>query len=355
MDILSLQEPTARPVARVKLAEAILFSMAIHLVAVFLVAPLPGWLPGPLLAFLRSRAVRPEVTAGPATPPPEAARAPEEKTRIPLKFAYVKVPDDRSVPPDRSAPLLSDRNRRARQEVPTPPSTRLFSRDPHSAGDTIDRVRPDPTRPEGPESIERTQTDGGAPSSGAGIGEADAGGRAAVARGEGVGAGPAGAIAGRETDRGAAGERAGADPAGTDLREALSNLQPGEYKFTFDNPAYLKDGSYGTMSFDTQDFPWGDYARQIYIIIRNNWFARLPLAFREGIRGYACWRFVIGKDGGVTRLLLVRTSSVPPFERAAADALRASSPLPPLPEEFPLDEEGVTFCFFYNMYPEEAE
>jgi hypothetical protein len=46
---------------------------------------------------------------------------------------------------------------------------------------------------------------------------------------------------------------------------------------------------------------------------------------------------------------------VPPFERAAADALRASSPLPPLPEEFPLTEEGVTFCFYYNMYPEEAE
>jgi TonB family protein len=355
MEFLSLQETAAQPVARLNRTEALLVSVALHLLLVVLLAPLPRWLPGPLLAFLGSRPVRTEAADVPADTRQEAAaKVPEEKSRIPLKFAYVKVPDDRSVPPDRSSPLLSDRNRRARQEVPTPPSARRFSRDPHSEGDTIDRVRPDPSRPEGPETVDTAPTRGRA-DTGTGTGEAISGDRAARNRGALVGSGPAGVVARRETNPGAADENPGAGPAGADLREALSNLQSGEYKLTFDNPAYLKDGSYGTMSFDTQDFPWGDYARQIYVIIRNNWFARLPLAFREGIRGYACWRFVITSDGSVTRLQLVRSSSVPPFERAAADALRASSRLPPLPPEFPLAEEGVTFCFYYNMYPEEAE
>src|SRR5262249_2036993 len=147
---------------------------------------------------------------------------------------------------------------------------------------------------------------------------------------------------------------------GTDTREsrenfkqALSDIKAGEYKFQFNNPAYLKNGSYGTMSFDTQDFPWGDYARRIYLVIRNNWYARIPLAAREGIRGWVCQRFVIEKDGSISSVGAVRPSGIPPFDKASADALTASSPLPPLPEAFPEPREGVTFCFYYNMYPGE--
>jgi TonB family protein len=109
------------------------------------------------------------------------------------------------------------------------------------------------------------------------------------------------------------------------------------------------------MSFDTQGFPWGDYARQLYVIIRNNWLERIPLAAREGIAGFTCQHFVIAKSGGITSIDMTRTSSVPPFNKAASDALRASSPLPPLPAGFPNPDEGVTFCFYYNMYPGEAD
>jgi TonB family protein len=146
----------------------------------------------------------------------------------------------------------------------------------------------------------------------------------------------------------------GGEPRGG-FGDSLWEWRPGEFKFTFNNPAYLRGGSHGTLSFDTQDFPWGDYARQIYVIIRNNWLARIPLAAREGIRGYACWRFTIVRNGAVGDLRLGRTSSVPPFERAAADAIRASDPLPPLPEEFPGAGEGVTFCFYYNLQPGESD
>ncbi len=133
-------------------------------------------------------------------------------------------------------------------------------------------------------------------------------------------------------------------------------LPAGEYKFKFNNPAYLRGGRLGTMSFDTQDFPWGDYARKIYVIIRNNWYDRPPYAFREGgMKGYVCWRFVIERNGTVSQILSVRSSQIPPYDLAALNAIRASSPLPPLPEDFPEPREGVTFCFFYNMSSAEAE
>ena len=128
-----------------------------------------------------------------------------------------------------------------------------------------------------------------------------------------------------------------------------------ERKFVFRNPGYLRGTNYGTMSFDTQDFPWGDYARKLYLIIRENWYSRIPLAAREGIRGYGCHRFVIDREGGIVDIRTARPSVVPPFNKAALDAIRASDPLPQLPDAFPHETEGVTFCFFYNMHPNEVE
>jgi TonB family protein len=64
---------------------------------------------------------------------------------------------------------------------------------------------------------------------------------------------------------------------------------------------------------------------------------------------------MIARDGAISDLDVVRPSEVPPFTKAASDAIRAASPLPPLPDDFPKSEEGVTFCFYYNMYPGEAD
>ena len=138
------------------------------------------------------------------------------------------------------------------------------------------------------------------------------------------------------------------------LRQALADVSSQEFKFTFHNPAFLPQGTYGTMSFDTQDFPWGDYARILHAKVLSNWLDRIPLAARNGVRGYACLRFVIERDGSISAIDRVRPSQIPPFTRAASGAIRATDDLPPLPEHFPRDNEGVTYCFFYNMYPTDA-
>jgi len=377
MDVLSLLQPEPPPPRRLTRTEALLASFAVHLMLLLLALFLPQHLPAPLLAFLTARPPRTEPAPEPAAEnPAQAGAAPAQPKRppaqpqIPLTFAYVRLPHDTaSAKKNPKAPLLSDKNRQARQPVPTPPKVTQFSIDPHAEGNSIERVEPDPSRPEGPESPKESET-ASKRGAGGGGGGSESAQRLPGNGGSGAspepltpeapggtsraGAGAAGGVPTPALPPGSPGEGAGEGVAGT-LRDTLTEMQSGEYKFAFRNPAYLRGGSYGSMSFDTQDFPWGDYARKVYLAIRNNWLARIPLAAREGIRGFVCWRFLIEKNGVISQILSTRPSAVPPFDKAASDAIRASGPLPPLPEGFPKDREGATFCFYYNMYPGEAE
>src|SRR5712671_587341 len=146
MDFLSLErEPEPRAPLFGK-TEAIAASIAIHVFIILMMFWLPSHLPERLRLLLEPKPVvvaerNPEETLKESlTQPhgPEKKKAP----RIPLKFAYVKVPNDTPAPKNPDAHLLSDKDRRARQEMPTPPDARQFSRDPHSQGDSIDRVKP---------------------------------------------------------------------------------------------------------------------------------------------------------------------------------------------------------------------
>lgn len=373
MDFLSLHESAPAPGPRLTRTEAIVASISVHLLLLLLVLFVPDRLPESVLRFLGAQRERLPAPASrvadgriePLLQPPRA-KAP----RIPLQFNYVRVPDDVATAKNPDAALLSDKDRHARQEVPTPPNVTTFTRDPHSEGKTHDRVRPDPARPEGPDTPEIAAVphgvQGGTASTavtdekhdvakpadkealqpGAAAGSEVSGLRNDSQVHEGEGGAPGGIHSTGENRAGAPG-----DPSRSEL-----DRKPGsESKFSFSNPGFMRGGAYGTLSFDTQGFPWGDYARKIYVIIRNNWFARIPLAAREGISGYSCQHFIIERDGTIGTIDLVRPSTVPPFNRAASDSLRASSALPPLPEAFPDPAEGVTFCFFYNMYPGEAE
>jgi outer membrane biosynthesis protein TonB len=383
MDFLSLErEPEPRAPLFGK-TEAIVASIAIHIFIFLMLFWLPSHLPERLRVLLESK---PVVVA--ETNPDAAAKeiltqphGPEKKPppRIPLKFTYVKIPNDTPAPKNPDARLLSDKDRRARQEMPTPPDARQFSRDPHSQGDSIDRVKPDPrlakgpdmpkpappAAPKGPDTPSTGQSEG----RDAGAGEKAESEDAHIARAQGPpgeiapaspnglqprpGEGTSSGAVPRTTYGGTSG--AGGSP-GSPARSDSDLKQQTEYKFTFSNQGWLKGGAYGSLSFDTQGFPWGDYARQIYVIIRNNWYDRIPLAAREGgLSGYTCQHFVIARSGSISSLDVTRPSTVPPFNKAASDALHASSPLPPLPADFPDPEEGVTFCFYYNMYPGESD
>ncbi len=315
---------------RLGLGGAVLVSLALH--ALLLVWMMVGG--GSDILLLAPR--RAAVAVGQGQKPSDS-----------LQFTFVELPDDRGVAENPRARLLSDKTRAARQPVPTPPGA-LLTPDPHSVGDSPERraggVRSLPGRPSPP------------PSGAAGGGAAS---RHAEGRNPAVEEDPGGDLRVRPDDRGAEDEQEGTSGAGSgDSREdqraafqkALKDLNSGSYDFSgFDNPGYLQGNNYGTLSFDTKGFDWGDYARQLYLIIKKNWYDRIPIAAYYGQKGRVFIRFVIAKNGSITDLAVIRSSEITPFDKAAENAIRASNPLPPLPSNFPKDAEGVTFGFYYNL------
>jgi len=106
----------------------------------------------------------------------------------------------------------------------------------------------------------------------------------------------------------------------------------------------------GGLSFDTQWYDWGPYAKAMLAKIRRNW--RIPEIARLGVEGVVKVRFFIESDGTVTGLQIIDESGKPPMDFAARDAIAHSSPFEPLPPDLGgTGHEGVTITFFYNATP----
>jgi TonB family protein len=104
----------------------------------------------------------------------------------------------------------------------------------------------------------------------------------------------------------------------------------------------------GPLSFETAWFDWGPYAQSMVSRIRVNWYANMPQLIRTGIGGVVTIRFTIERDGRITELTVLKSSGHPPYDFAARKAIELSSPLNPLPKDFPNPNERVTAMFYYN-------
>ena len=275
-----------------------------------------------------------------------------ERSPSSLQFTFVDLPEDPGVSENPRAQLLSDKSRVARQSVPTPPDATRFSADPHAEGNSAIRQL---MRPPGQPSISPAPSAGGNTRGRDSRSAGRPGSEGSTALpGESAQDTPAqteeGPLQTGGGEDGNQGSDTSAEDRRTNFQKALRQLGSGTYDFSgFDNPAYLQGNNYGTLSFDTKGFDWGDYARQLYLIIKKNWYDRIPIAAYYGQKGKVFIRFVIEKNGSITDLAVLRSSDIAPFDRAAENAIRASNPLPPLPANFPKEAEGVTFGFFYNL------
>ena len=95
-------------------------------------------------------------------------------------------------------------------------------------------------------------------------------------------------------------------------------------------------------------YDWGPYAQSMVSSIRVNWYANMPQLIRTGIGGVVTIRFTIQRDGRITDITLLKSSGHPPYDFAARKAIELSSPLNPLPADFPNRDERVTAMFYYN-------
>lgn len=118
-----------------------------------------------------------------------------------------------------------------------------------------------------------------------------------------------------------------------------------------ENP--IRDGGgvdAGSLSFDTQWYDWGPYAKAMLAKIRRNW--DIPQLARMGVPGRVRIRYFIERDGTVTGMQILDESGKPPMDNAAFQAIVKSSPFRPLPADLPgIEREGVTITFYYNSSP----
>ncbi|GAC1431153.1 MAG: hypothetical protein NVSMB68_03450 [Thermoanaerobaculia bacterium] len=107
----------------------------------------------------------------------------------------------------------------------------------------------------------------------------------------------------------------------------------------------------GPLSFETQWYDWGEYAQSMVSKIRINWYENMPPLIRTGMKGVVTIRFTIQRDGRITDIEMLNSSTVPPYDFAAKKAIELSSALNALPKDFPKSSERVTCMFFYNSEP----
>jgi TonB family protein len=107
----------------------------------------------------------------------------------------------------------------------------------------------------------------------------------------------------------------------------------------------------GPLSFETQWYDWGDYAQSMVSKIRVNWYNNMPQLIQTGLKGVVTIRFTIQRNGTITDITMLGSSNAPPYDFAAKKAIELSSPLNPLPSDFPNPSERVTCMFFYNEEP----
>lgn len=146
---------------------------------------------------------------------------------------------------------------------------------------------------------------------------------------------------------------AAAASAAVDWRQAIRSVKPSAGGSSGFDTSGISGGQQGTaeqgpLSFETQWFDWGPYAQSMVSRIRVNWYANMPQLIRTGIAGVVTIRFTIQRDGRITDVTVLESSSHPPYDFAARKAIELSSPLNPLPANFPNPNERVTAKFFYN-------
>ncbi len=115
------------------------------------------------------------------------------------------------------------------------------------------------------------------------------------------------------------------------------NLDP---NFSTEGPVILSD---------TRGVDFGPYLARVVYSVRRNWYAVIPESARLGQKGRVGIVFEILKDGSVPELRLVLSSGADALDRAAAAAIRASDPFPPLPPEFTGNHLILQFIFLYNI------
>ena len=253
----------------------------------------------------------------------ELERLQREREAEQRRFVFVQPRIDIQArkPPPRAELSDIDRQARAseRSEKPTNPL-------PFSRGDSVERTESAPEeRARGPETVVPPNTEPPKPQPQEQI----------------VRALP-------PADTGIRRETEASRPAPGRLGDALRNLERYVQNQTFNNPQGGANDPGSAIQFDTKGVEFGPWIRRFVARVKREWF--IPQAAMN-FRGHVVIQFNIHKDGRLTDVTIVQPSSITGFNHAAYNALINSSPVEPLPPEYPDPVAFFTVTFFYNEQP----
>jgi TonB family protein len=105
---------------------------------------------------------------------------------------------------------------------------------------------------------------------------------------------------------------------------------------------------------DTMGVDFGPYLEIVKREVKKNWYNLIPesVLFKKG---EVSIQFSILKDGQVAGLHYVTGSGDVSLDRAAYGGITASTPFPPLPQEFTGPNLTLRFDFFYNLNTDGTE
>jgi TonB family protein len=142
-------------------------------------------------------------------------------------------------------------------------------------------------------------------------------------------------------------------PDSAKLNESLRNLdqfigsEAGTSQGSGDTGDVPSGDTGSGVFFDTQGFDLGPWANRVVAIVRSNWI--IPVAAQLGVKGIVGVAFQVEKSGRIINIQVISPSGTPSFDQSAANALKTSSPLPPLPPDFPRPVLPGVFRFYYNL------
>jgi TonB family protein len=127
---------------------------------------------------------------------------------------------------------------------------------------------------------------------------------------------------------------------GSGTGESLHHFDNRQPNFSVDQPTILSD---------TRGVDFGPWLRLIYFRVKDNWHAVIPELIRSGTQAKVVVIFDIRKNGRIENLQVVRSSGLPPYDRAAVSSLKLSEPFPNFPISFSGDRITLQFSYFYNI------
>lgn len=104
----------------------------------------------------------------------------------------------------------------------------------------------------------------------------------------------------------------------------------------------------------TEGVDFNDYLARVYVTVKRNWFAVMPVSVELGDKGVVSLQFKIMKNGSVPDGDPQRVfgSGKEPLDQAAVSSIRASNPFEPLPPQFSGPYIELRYTYYYNLQPD---